>query len=65
MPDTPQASSQPSDQRAASTPAQTQSSSVHLVVDAEDSTPFRLNPAYISLGLPPHVFKKEVGGDAT
>jgi hypothetical protein len=36
---------------------------VSVVTGADESEPFRLNPAYISLGLPRKVFKKEVGGE--
>jgi hypothetical protein len=57
MPDTSQ--SPPS----APTPASDQSG-VGVARDVEDSTPFVLNPAFISLGLKPDVFKQGVGGDA-
>ena len=57
MPDTStglnQTSTEPSDQ-----------SSVAVAGDVEDCTPFGLNPAFISLGLPSNVFKQDVGGDA-
>ena len=46
-------------------PTQPEKAGVNLVVDAEDSVPFRLNPAFISLGLPRKVFKKDVGGGDT
>jgi hypothetical protein len=39
-------------------------SGVAVARDVEDSTPFVLNPAFISLGLQPSVFKPEVGGGA-
>ena len=39
-------------------------SGVAVARDVEDSTPFVLNPAFISLDLQPSVFKQEVGGDA-
>jgi hypothetical protein len=45
------------------TPASDQGG-VKVAGDVEDSTPFVLNPAFISLGLQPDVFKQEVGGDA-
>jgi hypothetical protein len=37
---------------------------VNFETNAEDSVPFFINPAYISLGLPRTAFKPEVGGDA-
>ncbi len=56
MPDTSKASNQssiePSDQ-----------SGVQVAQDVEDCTPLELNPAFISLRLPPDVFKQDVGGD--
>jgi hypothetical protein len=53
MPDTSTPSNQPrSDQ-----------SGVQVAQDVEDCTPLELNPAFISLRLPPDVFKPDVGGD--
>lgn len=39
-------------------------SSVAVAGDVEDCTPFGLNPAFISLGVPSNIFKQGVGGDA-
>jgi hypothetical protein len=44
------------------TPAPPPSGTVTLETQAEESDPFILNPAFLSLRLPPSVFKKEVGG---
>ena len=61
MADTPQSSGSPT----ISTPVPPQGGGVRVVVDAEDSVPFEINPAFVSLGLKPTVFKKEMGGDAS
>jgi len=53
-----------SDTSQSATPPASDQGGVKVAGDVEDLTPFVLNPAFISLGLQPHVFKQEVGGDA-
>lgn len=52
---------------AAATPVRPMSSGtkVILVATAEESVPFRLNPVFISLGLPRSAFRTQVGGEPT
>jgi hypothetical protein len=40
------------------------SAGVAVIVGSEASAPFKLNPAYLALGVPLSAFKHEVGGKA-